>query len=89
VRPGQLTLLPVGQRIRGYTEGLGTRDEVQLYFEPGLVTQVVGSDVDLSRLELVRSMDLRNPSIFKRWPRSGERSSSPVRWAACTPRVWS
>jgi AraC family transcriptional regulator len=64
VRAGQVTLLPVGQRIRGYTDGVGTRGEVQLYFQPEAVAQVVGADIDPSNLGLVRSMDLRNPNIL-------------------------
>jgi AraC family transcriptional regulator len=77
VRPGQLTLLPVGQRIRGYCEGLGVRGEVQLLFEPELVTQAVGADIDPSRLELVRSMDLRNPSILQAMAALGREVEQP------------
>jgi AraC family transcriptional regulator len=65
VQPGQLTLLPSGQRIRGYTEGHGTRGEVRLFYDPELVGQVLGSEVDPSRFGLVRSMDLRNPNILR------------------------
>jgi AraC family transcriptional regulator len=64
VRAGQLTLLPAGQRIRGHVDGLGTRGEVQLFFKPGSVTHTIGTDVDPSRVRLVRSMDLRNPNIL-------------------------
>jgi len=77
VRPGQLTLLPVGQRARGYTDGLGSRGEVRLYFEPELVTHAVGADVDPSRLELVRSMDLRNPSILQAMAALGREVEQP------------
>jgi hypothetical protein len=58
VRPGQLTLLPIGQRFRGYTDGLGSRSQVRLLFEPEIVTRVCGADIDPSRLALVRSVAL-------------------------------
>jgi AraC family transcriptional regulator len=64
VQPGQLTLLPSGQRIRGYTRGIGTRGEVRLLYDPELMRHVLDSDVAPSRLALVRSMDLRNPDIL-------------------------
>src|SRR6267143_1111599 len=65
VRPGQLTLLPIGQRIHGYTDGLGKRGEVRLFYEPAFVRHAIGADVNPSRLRLVRSMDLRNPIILQ------------------------
>ena len=63
LRPGQLTLLPAEQRACGYADGLGTRGEVRLSFKPELVIRA--SDIEASRLGLVRSMDLRNPSILR------------------------
>ncbi len=64
VRPGQLILLPVGQRIRGHTDGVGIRRRIRLSFKPELVTRSVGVDIDPSRVRLVRSIDLRNPNIL-------------------------
>ena len=63
LRPGQLTLLPAEQRACGYGDGLGTRGEVRLSFKPELVIRA--SDIEQSRLGLVRSMDLRNPSMLR------------------------
>jgi AraC family transcriptional regulator len=65
VRPGQLTLRPGGERFRGYTDGLGTRGEVRLLFEPKFVTRASGAEIDPARLELVRSMELQNPAILQ------------------------
>jgi len=38
LRPGQLTLLPRGQRAWGYADGLGTRGEMRLSFAPAFIT---------------------------------------------------
>jgi hypothetical protein len=77
VQPGQLTLLPVGQRIRGYTDGLGTRGEVRLLFERDFVTHASDADIDPSRLGLVRSMDLRNPAILQAMAALGREAEQP------------
>jgi AraC family transcriptional regulator len=77
VRPGQLTLRPAGERFRGYTDGLGTRGEVRLLFGPEFVTQVAGAEIDPSRLELVRSMDLRNLSILQSLAALGREVEQP------------
>jgi len=65
LRPGQLTLLPAEQRTHGYADGLGTRGEVRLSFDPELVAHASGVDIEPSHLGLVRSMDLRNSSILQ------------------------
>jgi AraC family transcriptional regulator len=65
LRPGQLTLLPSGQRASGVTEGFGTRGEVRVSFEPEFLTHASDGEIDPSRVEFVRSMDLRNPSILQ------------------------
>jgi len=77
VRPGQLTLRPAGQRFRGYTDGLGIRGEVRLFFEPELVTHVSGAEIEPSRLQLVRSMELRNPSILQALAALGREVEQP------------
>jgi AraC family transcriptional regulator len=77
VRPGQLTLRPAGERFRGHTEGVGTRGEVRLAFEPEFVTDASGADIDPSRLELVRSMELRNPSILQALAALGREVEQP------------
>jgi AraC family transcriptional regulator len=77
VRPGQLTLLPLGQRIRGHTHGDGTRSEVRLYFEPEFVSHVLSVDIDPSRLELIRSMDLRNPNVLNALAALGRELEQP------------
>ena len=77
VRPGQLTLLPIGQRIHGYTDGLGKRGEVRLFYEPAFVRHAIGADVNPSRLRLVRSMDLRNPIILQALAALGREAEHP------------
>jgi AraC family transcriptional regulator len=77
VRPGQLTLLPIGQRITGYTDGLGTRGEVQLFFQPQFLIRASGADIDPSKLGLVRSMDLRNSSILQAMAALGREIDQP------------
>jgi AraC family transcriptional regulator len=69
--------LPIGELIRGYTEGLGIRGEVQLFFGPELLTQVGGVDIDPSHFGLVRSMDLRNPSILQAMAALGREVEQP------------
>ena len=75
LRPGQLTLLPAEQRACGYADGLGTRGEVRLSFKPELVIRA--SDIEPSRLGLVRSMDLRNPSILRAMAALGREVDQP------------
>jgi len=77
VRPGQLTLLPAGQRFRGYTDGLGTRGEVRLFFDPEFVTHASGAEIDPSRVELMRCMELRNPSILQALATLGREVEQP------------
>jgi len=77
VRPGQLTLLPIGQRIRGHTDGLGPRGEVRLFFEPEFLTRAGGADIEPTRLGLVRSIDLRNPSILQAMAALGREVEHP------------
>jgi AraC family transcriptional regulator len=77
VRPGQLTLLPIGQRFRGFTEGLGNRGEVRIFFTREFVAQASGAEIDPSRLELVRSTDLRNPSILQALAALGREAEKP------------
>jgi AraC family transcriptional regulator len=77
VRSGQLVLLPVGQRIRGHTDGLGIRSKVQLFFKPELVTHAVGSDIEPSRVRLVRSMDVRNPNLLHAMAALGREVEKP------------
>jgi AraC family transcriptional regulator len=75
--PGQLTLLPAGQRIHGYADGLGEREEVRLSFEPEFVRHAVALDVNPSRLCLLRSMDLRNPIILQALAALGREARHP------------
>jgi AraC family transcriptional regulator len=77
VRPGQLTLRPAGERFRGHTDGFGTRGEVRLFFEPELVTHVSGAEIDPSRIEFARCMDLRNPSILQALAALGREVEQP------------
>jgi AraC family transcriptional regulator len=77
VRSGQLALLPVGQRIRGHTDGVGIRSKVRLFFKPELVTHAVGADIEPSRVRLVRSMDLRNPNILQAMAALGREVEKP------------
>jgi AraC family transcriptional regulator len=75
LRPGQLTLLPAGQRARGCADGLGKRGEVRLSFKPDLV--IHACEIEPSRLGLVRSMDLRNPSILHAMAALGREVEQP------------
>jgi AraC family transcriptional regulator len=75
LRPGQLTLLPAEQRARGYADGVGTRGEVRLSFKPDLV--IHACEIEPSRLGLVRSMDLRNPSILHAMAALGREVEQP------------
>jgi len=75
LRAGQLTLLPAEQRARGCADGLGTRGEVRLSFKPDLITQAC--EIEPSRLRLVRSMDLRNPSILHAMAAFGREVEQP------------
>jgi AraC family transcriptional regulator len=77
LRPGQLTLLPAEQRARGYADGLGMRGEVRLSFDPELVTHASGVEIEPSRLGLVRSMDLRNPSVLQAMAALGREIDQP------------
>jgi AraC family transcriptional regulator len=77
VGPGQLTLLPIGARIRGYLEGLGTRGELQLFFQPELLTRASGADIDPSKLGLIGSMDLRNSSVLQAMAALGREVEQP------------
>jgi AraC family transcriptional regulator len=63
VRPGQVTLLPMGQRFRGHTDGRGVRGELRLSFSPQLVTRASSAEIDGTRLGFVRSLALANPMI--------------------------
>jgi AraC family transcriptional regulator len=63
VRPGQVTLLPAGQRIRGFADGVGTRAEVRLYLTQEALISALGMEIEPSRIALVTAMELRNPSI--------------------------
>jgi AraC family transcriptional regulator len=65
VRPGQLTLMSIGQRFRGYTDGVGIRGELILFLEPELVAQAADPDIDAARVGMVRSTDLPNPTILQ------------------------
>ena len=75
--PGQVTLLPSGQRAHGWADGLGTRGEMRLSFGPEFISQAIGAEVQASRVELVRSMDLRNPSIVQALAALGREVEQP------------
>jgi AraC family transcriptional regulator len=75
--PGQLTLLPNGQRARGYADGVGTRGELRLSFDPAFISQASGAEIEPSRFDLVRSMDLRNPSIVQAMAELGREVDHP------------
>jgi AraC family transcriptional regulator len=77
VRPGQLTLLPAGQRFRGYTDGRGTRGEVRLVFRPDLVTLLSGTECNEAGLRLVHSIALRNPAILQAMSALGREVEQP------------
>jgi AraC family transcriptional regulator len=77
VRPGQLTLTPLGQHFSGCTDGVGSRGEVKLLLEPELVARVAGTDVDPSRIRLVRSMALRNALVLQAMAALGREVEQP------------
>jgi len=75
--PGQVTLLLSGQRAHGWADGLGTRGEMRLSFGPDFISQAIGAEVQASRVELVRSMDLRNPSMVQALAALGREVEQP------------
>jgi AraC family transcriptional regulator len=77
VRPGQVALLPRGQRAHGYLDGLGTRGELKLWFAPAFITDCSGAEIQTSGFELVRDMDLRNPFILQALAALGREVEQP------------
>lgn len=65
VRPGQVLLLPADQRLRGHTHGVRTIREALLLLEPDWIARASGGELDLPRLDLRWSADLRNPLILE------------------------
>jgi AraC family transcriptional regulator len=63
VRHGQLTILPLGQRLRGCTDGAGSRREVKVLVDPEFVGRIAGTDTDPSRVPFAHSFALPNPLI--------------------------
>jgi AraC family transcriptional regulator len=55
----------MGQRFRGFTDGVGKLGEILLFFTPEFIAHASGAEIDPSRLELVWSTELRNPSILQ------------------------
>lgn len=65
VRPGQLLLLPPDHGTRGHTESAGTTRTAHLLVKPDWVAHATDGELDLSRLELRWSADVRNPLIVQ------------------------
>jgi AraC family transcriptional regulator len=65
VAPGHLTVLPRGERIRGYLDGVGLRSELRLGFRADFLARMSDAEIDVSRLHLLLSTDLRNPAVLQ------------------------
>jgi AraC family transcriptional regulator len=65
VRPGQLTLLPLGERSHGSLDGVGTRGEAKLTFQADFLSHASDAEIDPWRVQLLHSMDLCNPAIVQ------------------------
>jgi len=64
-RPAQLLFLPLDHSLRGYTKSVGTARNGHLLVKPDWVARASDGELDLSRLKLRWSADVRNPLIVQ------------------------
>jgi AraC family transcriptional regulator len=77
LRPGQVQLFPAHHRFRGHTEGVGRCQILALLLEPELIACASGGELDPSRVDVIPSLDLRNPGVLRSMAALGRELEQP------------